>query len=110
VKITKIIEREGGFDSVRNWDDILSLGEQQRLAMARLYYHKPKFAILDECTSAVSADIEKQLYDESKDLGITIITISLRPALKAYHDYEFRFDGKGDYSIEEIDHLKNENE
>ena len=75
VKITKIIEREGGFDSVRNWDDILSLGEQQRLAMARLYYHQPKFAILDECTSAVSADIEKQLYDESKDLGITIITI-----------------------------------
>ena len=45
-----------------NWEDALSLGEKQRLAIARLIFHKPRYAILDECTSAVSSRMEIQLY------------------------------------------------
>lgn len=102
VRIDYIIEREGGFDVVKNWDDILSLGEQQRLAMARLFYHSPKYAILDECTSAVSVDIEKNLYQQCKDQGITCVTISLRPALKPYHTHELSFSGEGGWQIEDL--------
>ena len=39
---------------VLDWGAELSLGEQQRLGFARLLYHKPAFAILDECTSGVT--------------------------------------------------------
>jgi ATP-binding cassette subfamily D (ALD) long-chain fatty acid import protein len=39
--------------------------------MARLFYHQPKFAILDECTSAVSMDIEKIMYSHAIELGIS---------------------------------------
>lgn len=46
VSLDYLVEREGGFDAVNDWNDILSGGEKQRIAMSRLFYHKPVFAIL----------------------------------------------------------------
>jgi hypothetical protein len=57
VDLEYLVEREGGLDAVVDWGSQLSLGEQQRLGMARLFYHRPKFAILDECTSGVTVSM-----------------------------------------------------
>jgi len=51
------------WDTTKPWEDTLSLGEQQRIGLARLLFHKPAFAVLDECTDAVSADAEKALFE-----------------------------------------------
>jgi hypothetical protein len=53
VELDYLLARGQGWDSVQNWQETLSGGEKQRLAMARLLFHKPAYAILDECTSAV---------------------------------------------------------
>ncbi|CAL0320367.1 unnamed protein product [Lupinus luteus] len=82
-----------------NWGDELSLGEQQRLGMARLFYHKPKFAILDECTSAVTTIMEERFYTEVRAMGTSCITISHRPALVAFHDMVLALDGEGGWVV-----------
>lgn len=88
-------DREGGWDTRKEWKDVLSGGEKQRMAIARLLYHEPRYAFIDEGTSAVSSDVEGLLYETCKEKGITLITISTRASLKRYHTYNLTL-GLGD--------------
>ena len=79
-------------------------GEKQRMQIARLIYHKPRYAILDECSSAISTDMERRLYRIVKELNITYITIAHRPTLRAYHTRMLAIgDGKHGFTLSEID-------
>ncbi|KAK4132954.1 hypothetical protein BT67DRAFT_66297 [Trichocladium antarcticum] len=92
-----------GWDAEAEWRDALSGGLQQRVAMARLFYHRPRYAILDECTSSVPLDTEKIMYDEAKQLGITLMTVSHRKSLWKYHTHILQFDGQGHYVFTRLD-------
>jgi ATP-binding cassette, subfamily D (ALD), member 3 len=96
-------QRDKGLDSIEDWIDVLSGGEKQRIAMARLFYHHPQFAILDECTSAVSVDVEGSMYEYCRKVGITLFTVSHRKSLWTHHEYVLRFDGRGSYEFGKID-------
>lgn len=92
-----------GLDREEEWPSLLSTGNQQRIAAARLFYHRPKYAILDECTSSVTGEVEKIMYDEAKRLGITLMTVSHRRSLWRYHGWILQFDGQGGYVFTELD-------
>ncbi|XP_016327603.1 ATP-binding cassette sub-family D member 3-like isoform X3 [Sinocyclocheilus anshuiensis] len=102
VQLGHILEREGSWDMVQDWMDVLSGGEKQRMAMARLFYHKPQFAILDECTSAVSVDVEDYIYSHCRKVGITLFTVSHRKSLWKHHKYYLHMDGRGNYEFKPI--------
>uniref|UniRef100_A0A8C9WMA8 ATP-binding cassette sub-family D member 3 n=1 Tax=Scleropages formosus TaxID=113540 RepID=A0A8C9WMA8_SCLFO len=102
VQLGHILEREGTWDTVQDWMDVLSGGEKQRMAMARLFYHKPQFAILDECTSAVSVDVEDYIYSHCRKVGITLFTVSHRKSLWKHHEYYLHMDGRGNYEFKAI--------
>lgn len=98
--------KQWGWDQKVEWRDTLSGGEKQRLAFGRLYYHRPKFAVLDEATANVSIDVEESLYQQCIDLGITVISISHRPSLLKYHTMMIHFDPKDGVKFEKIDNYK----
>jgi len=95
-----VTRNEKGFNAVKDWTETLAMGEKQLIAMARLYYHKPKYAILDECSSSVTIEKEAKMYDKAKEMNITLITVSHRTSVWKYHDYVLRFNGDLTFSFE----------
>ncbi len=75
-------------DESAHWTQILSGGEQQRLAIARALLIKPDWLFLDEATSAIDEEQEAMLYRTLMDAlpGTTIVSIGHRRSLAAYHD------------------------
>ncbi|ODV87203.1 hypothetical protein CANARDRAFT_179339, partial [[Candida] arabinofermentans NRRL YB-2248] len=94
---------ESPLDIVKKWPDLLSIGEQQRLAMVRLYYHQPKFAVLDECTSSISPDLEQECYRiATEDFGITVLSVCHRTSLWKFHTHVLKFN-KRDEKDDKVD-------
>ncbi|EOA36667.1 hypothetical protein CARUB_v10011986mg [Capsella rubella] len=81
-----IADRFGGLDSIHEWSSVLSLGEQQRLAFARLLLSQPKLALLDESTSALDEANEALLYQQIQSADITYISIGHRRTLTKFHN------------------------
>ncbi len=103
LEIENLVDRPNGFDAEQTWEDVLSGGMQQRIAAARLFYHRPRYAILDECTSSVTLEVERVMYEEAKRLGITLMTVSHRRSLWKYHTRILQFDGQGGFYFGVLD-------
>ncbi|XP_044468708.1 ABC transporter D family member 2, chloroplastic [Mangifera indica] len=85
VHLGYILSRFKSLDSTYEWSSVLSLGEQQRLAVARLLLSKPKLVLLDESTSALDEANEAHLYQQIEAAGITYISIGHRRSLYGFH-------------------------
>jgi putative ATP-binding cassette transporter len=80
--IEKLDDEEG------KWDRTLSGGEQQRLAFARLFLHKPDIVVMDEATSALDPESQGMLMEKLGELlpKTAIISVGHRPELEAFHE------------------------
>jgi len=86
VKLPQIIQRYPDLNIKQDWQRLLSLGEQQRLAFARLLLNSPKYVVLDEATSALDVTTEKHLYELLHQREMACISVGHRPSLKNYHE------------------------
>ncbi len=79
-------------DSIE-WTDVLSVGEQQRIAFARLLFQKPKPSIvfLDEATSALDEASERKMYELLAAEKYTVVSVGHRSSLMQFHSKRLRF-------------------
>ena len=84
-------------DQEQDWTRILSLGEQQRLAFARLLLHKPNVAFLDEATASMDEGLEDNMYRLLKERlpNTTVISVGHRSTLQAFHQQQLMILGHG---------------
>ncbi|MBO1055817.1 MAG: ABC transporter ATP-binding protein/permease [Dolichospermum sp. JUN01] len=87
VNLQNLLSRIDSFDTELPWENILSLGEQQRLAFARLLVTRPSFTILDEATSALDLKNEENLYQQLQETKTTFISVGHRESLFDYHQW-----------------------
>ena len=99
VNLADLTAKVGGLDVELSWSDVLSLGEQQRLAFARLLLTKPSYAILDEATSALDVQNEKRLYQMLQQSDTTIVSVGHRPSLLQYHQKVLQLQGRSQWQI-----------
>ncbi len=96
VGLGSLVERTGGLDVEHDWAAMLSLGERQLLAFARLLLARPDFALLHHAASALSAPQRATLYQLLSRTGTTYVSCEEdQPDLCAHHDtrLELRADG-----------------
>ena len=100
-----------GLKTVLDWSNLLSLGEQQRLAFGRLLVNRPKLVIVDEATSALDMTNEARMYSLLQEMaartlnnrgtadnklsqpGLTYVSVGHRPSLVVFHDKKLRLGG-----------------
>jgi putative ATP-binding cassette transporter len=99
VNLADLPERSGGFEAKLIWADVLSLGEQQRLAFARLFIYHPGFAVLDEATSALDGENEANLYRKLQEMDIHYISVGHRSSILDYHDHVLELQGQEKWEL-----------
>ncbi|KAI8816682.1 ABC transporter transmembrane region 2-domain-containing protein [Fimicolochytrium jonesii] len=84
----------------RDWSTFLSPGERQRLTFARLLFHRPTFAFVDEGTSNVPPDVETALYRALRENGVTIVATCHRMVQGLSRVRNLRLEEGGQWSVQ----------
>ena len=102
VNLQHLLTRVDGFDTEVPWENILSLGEEQRLTFARLLITHPSFTILDEATSALDLDNEGNLYQQLQSTKTTFISVGHRESLFNYHQWVLELSEESNWQLVSI--------
>lgn len=88
-------------DEEQDWAKVLSPGEQQRVAFARIMLTKPKAVFLDESTSALDEGLEYALYQmlRSELPDCIVVSVSHRPAVELLHEQQLKLLGGGEWQL-----------
>ncbi len=92
-------------NEVRDWAKVLSPGEQQRIAFARVLLTKPKALFLDEATSALDEGLEFQMYEllRTRLPDTIVVSVSHRPTVEQHHERHLQLLGEGEWRLGRVE-------
>jgi ABC-type uncharacterized transport system fused permease/ATPase subunit len=100
VQLGSLLDRvRGDLNAEANWSAELSLGEQQRIAFARVLLSRPLLVLMDESTSALDTRNEALLYGALRRAGVTCVSVGHRPTLLAQHQKVLLLRGGGEWEV-----------
>lgn len=99
VNLPYLEARFGGFDARLDWTHVLSPGEQQRVAFARVLLRRPKLVILDEATSGLDNEGERLLYELLQQMDCSYVSVGHRITLFPFHDTVLELMGQGNWQL-----------
>ena len=99
VNLPELMARFGGLDAELDWAKVLSVGEQQRVAFARVLLAAPRYVILDEATSALDIANEENLYKELGASETTMVSVGHRPSILKFHPQVLELTGDGGWKL-----------
>ncbi|NNM67737.1 MAG: ABC transporter ATP-binding protein/permease, partial [Spirochaetales bacterium] len=108
--LVKVLHQAGLPDLVtqlneaRPWSGVLSLGEQQRLAFARIFLQKPSWIFLDEASASLDEAAESELYKTLIELlpQTVLVSVGHRTSLRAFHNRELSLFGEAQWRVQAL--------
>lgn len=101
----ELADKDVDLAATGSWAEVFSMGEQQRVAFARLLRMKPVMAFLDEATSALDVETESRMYELLKSTCKGFVSVGHRPQLAAFHTHILRWQGPGSWILARTDHV-----
>lgn len=102
VGIEDAVARAGGLGVERDWDDLLSLAEQQSITFARVLLAAPRFVVLDRPGTAVGTDAVAHILNLLAAQAITVVTFAPEDTLAAEHDLQLVIETDGTWHVQPI--------
>ncbi len=74
-------------DETQTWEQVLTVGEQQRIGFTRMLLHRPNWIFIEEATDALDTEGEEEMMQLLRDdfPDATVLTIGYHATLDAYH-------------------------
>lgn len=110
LELQEVLEHANGLDTDQDWDDLLSIGEQHLLSIARIFLAKPAFVFLDRPGSSLPKSKISNVLDMLTEQGIAVVILSKNGESRLRYDAVLEIKEEGNWEVRQELRAESKNE